>query len=158
MMSVDSSDITETMARVTLIRTLGRPNEYNNIEKLTFAIFQETQVSFRKTHAKHIRRLFARRTHIIIIIGRIIIPRSCIYECVCVYYVTRIGFCGTGRKKIPFNQFKAIRSLLLVQAEDKLSTLIFFYARSPVVFRAPRRRHHRHRRRRHLYYYYVGRD
>lgn len=41
---------------------------------------------------------------------------------------TRIGFCGTGqKKKIPFNQFKAIRSLLLVQAEDKLSTLIFFY-------------------------------
>lgn len=68
---------------------------------------------------------------------------------------TRIGFCGTGRKKNPaFNQFKAIRSLLLVQAEDKLSTLIFFYTRSPVVFRAPRRL----RRHRHLYYYYVGRD
>lgn len=54
---------------------------------------------------------------------------------------TSIGFCGTGRKKIPFNQFKAIRSLLLVQAEDKLSTLIFFYTRSPVVFDAPRRHH-----------------
>jgi len=53
-----------------------------------------------------------------------------------------------GAKKNPaFNQFKAIRSLLLVQAEDKLSTLIFFYARSPVVFRAPRRHRHRHRRR-----------
>lgn len=72
--------------------------------------------------------------------------------CVCVLY--GLGFVVRGEKKIPFNQFKAIRSLLLVQAEDKLSTLIFFYARSPVVFRAPRR----HRHRRHLYYYYVGRD
>jgi len=81
--------------------------------------------------------------------------------CVCVCVCTTLhglGFVVRGEKKIPFNQFKAIRSLLLVQAEDKLSTLIFFYARSPVVFRAPRRHRHRHRRRRHLYYYYVGRD
>lgn len=69
------------------------------------------------------------------------IARAYVYT-IRIYYIRGFGFVvhrakKINKNKIPFNQFKAIRSLLLVQAEDKLSTLIFFYTSSPVVFGCP---------------------